>query len=147
MESVKTLVTSEGSDAAPQYVGVGHGWSWENSSSSKTVWKPNGERPFSRSNVHLVHCGETPDIMTLYRSLSKKLGLNPELYVNPEDYKRYLHAQFIQKRMFLVLDDVWKDKTFDSLNLAKGDRSVTLLTTRNLSLLEKTSPHISHKAY
>jgi len=65
--------------------------------------------------------------------------------VNPEDYKRYLHTQFIQKRVFLVLDDVWKDKAFDSLDLAKGDRSVTLLSTRNLSLLERASPHISQK--
>jgi disease resistance protein RPS2 len=65
--------------------------------------------------------------------------------VNPEDYKCYLHTQFIQKRVFLVLDDVWKDKAFDSLDLAKGDRSVTLLSTRNLSLLERASPHISQK--
>jgi agmatine/peptidylarginine deiminase len=47
--------------------------------------------------------------------------------------------------VFLVLDDVWKDKVFDSLDLAKGDGSVTLLTTRNLSLLERESPHISQE--
>ncbi len=45
--------------------------------------------------------------------------------------------------MFLVLDDVWKDKAFDSLDLAKGDGSVTLLTTRNQSLLERANPCIS----
>jgi disease resistance protein RPS2 len=45
--------------------------------------------------------------------------------------------------VFLVLDDVWKDKAFDSLHLAKGDGSVTLLTTRDRSLLERASPHIS----
>jgi disease resistance protein RPS2 len=47
--------------------------------------------------------------------------------------------------VFLVLDDVWKDKAFDSLDLAKGDGSVTLLTTRNLSLLERASPHIDQE--
>ncbi|CAM6015495.1 unnamed protein product, partial [Sphagnum balticum] len=47
------------------------------------------------------------------------------------------------KRVFLVLDDVWKDKVFDSLDLAKGKGSVTLLSTRNLSLLERASPEIS----
>ncbi|KAH8936898.1 hypothetical protein BDL97_17G110700 [Sphagnum fallax] len=87
--------------------------------------------------------GQTLDIMTLYLTLSKKLGLDPELYVNPEDYKRYLHTEFIQKRMFLVLDDVWQDKAFDSLDLAKGKGSVTLLTTRDQSLLERASPRIS----
>jgi len=47
------------------------------------------------------------------------------------------------ERVFLVLDDVWQDKTFDSLDLAKGKGSVTLLSTRNLSLLEGASPDIS----
>ncbi len=44
--------------------------------------------------------------------------------------------------MFLVLDDVWQDKAFDSLDLAKGNGSITLLTTRDLSLLERASPCI-----
>jgi hypothetical protein len=47
------------------------------------------------------------------------------------------------ERVFLVLDDVWQDKTFDSLDLAKGKGSVTSLSTRNLSLLEGASPDIS----
>jgi Leucine-rich repeat (LRR) protein len=47
--------------------------------------------------------------------------------------------------VFLVLDDVWQDKAFDSLDLAKGKGSVTLLTTRNLSLLERPSPQISQE--
>ncbi|CAM6009296.1 unnamed protein product [Sphagnum balticum] len=80
--------------------------------------------------------------MALYRTLSKKLHLDPELHANPEDYKRYLHTEFIQKRVFLVLDDVWKAKAFDSLDLAKGKGSVTLLSTRNQSLLKRPSPHI-----
>jgi hypothetical protein len=41
------------------------------------------------------------------------------------------------------LDDVWQDKGFDSLDLAKGKGSVTLLSTRNRSLLERATPHIS----
>jgi len=47
------------------------------------------------------------------------------------------------KRVFMVLDDVWQDKAFDSLDLAKGKGSVTLLSTRNLSLLKGASPDIS----
>jgi hypothetical protein len=49
------------------------------------------------------------------------------------------------ERVFLVLDDVWKDKVFDSLDLAKGKGSVTFLSTRNLSLLEGASPDISQE--
>jgi hypothetical protein len=81
--------------------------------------------------------------MALYRTLSKKLDLDPKLHANPEDFKRYLHTRFKQKRVFLVLDDVWKEKVFDSLDLAKGDGSVTLLSTRNQRVLEKASPNIS----
>ncbi|CAM6013288.1 unnamed protein product [Sphagnum balticum] len=49
------------------------------------------------------------------------------------------------ERVFLVLDVVWENKTFDSLDLAKGKGSVTLLSTRNLSLLEGASPDISQE--
>ncbi|CAM6012298.1 unnamed protein product [Sphagnum balticum] len=87
--------------------------------------------------------GRTPNIMAVYRTLSEELGLKPELNANPEDYKRKLHSQFRQKRVFLVLDDVWQDKAFDSLDLAKGKGSVTLLGTRDQSLLDRASPHIS----
>ncbi len=65
--------------------------------------------------------------------------------MNPEDYKLKLHSQFRQKRVFLVLDDVWQDKAFDTLDFAKGKGSVTLLTTRNQSLLERASPQISQE--
>jgi disease resistance protein RPS2 len=89
--------------------------------------------------------GQTPDIMALYWTLSKKLHLDPELHANQEDYKHYLHTEFIQKRVFLVLDDVWKDKAFDSLDLAKGKGSVTLLSTRNQSLLDRPTPRITQE--
>jgi hypothetical protein len=47
--------------------------------------------------------------------------------------------------VFLVLDDGWQDKAFDTLDLAKGKGSVTLLSTRNQSLLERASPQISQE--
>jgi Leucine-rich repeat (LRR) protein len=47
--------------------------------------------------------------------------------------------------VFLVLDDVWQDKAFDTLDLAKGKGSVTLLSTRNQFLLERASPQISQE--
>jgi disease resistance protein RPS2 len=143
VERVETLLTSEGSDAAPRYVGV-----WGMGGVGKTLLlqrldgSPKVKGHFQGAMFIWLTVGQTPDIMALYRTLSKKLGLDPDLYVNPEDYKRYLHTKFIQKRVFLVLDDVWQDKTFDSLDLAKGKGSVTLLSTRNQSLLERASPQI-----
>jgi len=146
VERVETLLTSEGSDAAPQYVGV-----WGMGGVGKTLLlrrvhestKAHGH--FQGAKFIWRTVGQAPDIMALYRSLSEELGLKPELNVNAEDYKLKLYNQFTQKRVFLVLDDVWKDKAFDSLDLAKGRGSVTLLTTRDRSLLERASPQISQE--
>ncbi len=63
--------------------------------------------------------------------------------MNPEDYKLKLYNQFRQRRVFLVLDNVWQDEAFDSLDLAKGKGSVTLLSTRFQSLLQRAIPCIS----
>jgi len=144
LKRVETLVTSEGSDAVPRYVGV-----WGMGGVGKTLLLQTlyGSREvqghFQGAEFIWLTVGQTPDTMALYQTLSKKLHLDPELHANPVDYKRYLHTQFIQKRVFLVLDDVWKNRAFDSLNLAKGKGSVTLLSTRNQSLLERASPRIT----
>jgi disease resistance protein RPS2 len=146
VERVETLVTSEGKNAAPRYVGVyGMGGVGITLLLQTLCQSPEVRGHFQGAEFIWLTVGQTPDIMALYRTLSKKLHLDPDLYTNPEDYKRYLHTQFIQKRVFLVLDDVWKDKAFDSLDLAKGDGSVTLLSTRNQSLLERASPQISQE--
>ncbi|KAH9550487.1 hypothetical protein CY35_10G074800 [Sphagnum magellanicum] len=143
VERVETSVTSEGSDAAPQYVGVwGMGGVGKTLLLQRVYGSPKVKGHFEGGMFIWLTVGLTPDIMALYWTLSAELGLEPELYVNPEDYKRYLHTQFRQKRVLLVLDDVWMDKVFDSLDLAKGDGSVTLLTTRNQSLLQRASPHM-----
>jgi disease resistance protein RPS2 len=143
VERVETLLTSEGRNAAPRYVAVcGMGGVGKTLLLQRVDGSPNVKGHFQGAEFIWLTVGQTADIMALYRTLSKKLHLDPELHVNPEDYKRYLHTQFRQKRVFLVLDDVWKDKAFDSLDLAKGKGSVTLLSTRNQSLLDRASPHI-----
>jgi hypothetical protein len=144
VERVETLVTSEGSDAATQYVGVqGMVGVGKTLLLQRLYGSPKVHGHFKEAKFIWCTVRQTPDIMALYRTLSAELGLKPQKNLNPEDYKLKLHSQFRQKRVFLVLDDVWKDKAFDSLDLAKGDGSVTLLTTRNRSLLERASPHIS----
>jgi hypothetical protein len=144
VERVQTLVTSEGSDADPQYVGVwGMGGVGKTLLLQRVYGSPKVHGHFKEAKFIWLTVGQTPDIMALYRSLSEELAREPELNLNPEDYKHKLCNQFRQRRVFLVLDDVWQDKTFDSLDLAKGKGSVTLLSTRNLSLLKRASPQIS----
>jgi len=142
-ERVETLVTSEGRDAAPQYVGVCGMGGVRKTLLQRVYGSPKVRCHFQEAKFIWCTVGQTPDIVALFRTLSEELGLKPELNVNPEDYKLKLHSQFRQKRVFLVLDDVWQDKAFDTLDLAKGKGSVTLLTTRNQSLLERASPQIA----
>jgi hypothetical protein len=146
LKSIVATVTSEGSDAAPRYVGVwGMGGVGKTLLLQRLYGSPKVHGHFQGAKFIWRTVGQTPDIMALYHTLSEELGLKPELYLNPEDYKLKLYNHFIQKRVFLVLDDVWKVKVFDSLDLAKGKGSVTLLSTRNQSLFKRASPYISQE--
>jgi disease resistance protein RPS2 len=146
VERAETLVTSEQSNADPQYVGVrGMG------GVGKTLLL---QRVYVSAKVHghfrgakFIWCtvGQTPDIMALYRTLSAELGLEPQKNLNLEDYKLKLHTQFKQKRVFLVLDDVWKEEAFKSLDLARGKGSVTLLSTRNQAVFDRSPRHITQQ--
>jgi Leucine-rich repeat (LRR) protein len=144
VEMVETLVTSKDSGAAPLHVGVwGMGGVGKTHLLQRLYGSTKAHGHFKEAKFIWCTVGQTPDIMALYRTLSAELGLKPQKNLNPEDYKLKLHSQFRQKRVFLVLDDVWHNKAFKSLDLAKGRGSVTLLSTRNLSLLERANPHLS----
>jgi len=146
VDRVETLVTSEGRKAAPRYVGVcGMGGVGKTLLLQRLYGSPKIRGHFQEAKFIWLTVGQTPNILALYRRLSEELGIKAESNANAEDYKLKLHSQLRGKRVFLVLDDVWKDKAFNSLDLAKGDGSVTLLTTRNQSLLERACPHINQE--
>jgi len=152
VERVESLVTSEQSDAEPQYVavrgmgGVGKTLLLQILYGSQKVhdhFRAVPKTPESQL-PKFIWCTVTqrPDMMALYRTFSAELGLQPEETVIPEYYKHKLFNHFKQRRVFLVLDDVWTVEAFNSLDLARGKGSVTLLSTRNHSLLDKISRQV-----
>jgi hypothetical protein len=86
VERVETLLTSEGKHAAPRSVGVcGMGGVEKTLLLQRVDGSPNIKGQFQGAEFIWLTVGQTPDIMTLYWTLSKKLHLDPELHVNPED--------------------------------------------------------------
>jgi Leucine-rich repeat (LRR) protein len=138
MERVEKLLTSAGSDASPCYFGV-----WGMGGVGKTfllrkVWESLKVRAhFQGATFIWLTVGQTPDILSLYRSISDDMGSKLHLHSNMVDYKQKLEIELTQKRVFLVLDDVWKHEDFDALDFGKGEGSVTLLTTRIESILQR----------
>jgi len=141
--SVEMLVTSETSEGFPLHVRVsGMGGVGKTLLLQRVYSSPKVRDHFKGAKFIWCTVGQTPDIMALYRTLSAELGLKPEKNLNQEDYRFKLYYLFWRERVFLVLDDVWKEEAFDSLDIAKGKGSVTLLSTRNLNLVERAVPHI-----
>jgi Leucine-rich repeat (LRR) protein len=138
LKMVETMVTSEGSDAAPRYTGVwGMGGVGKTLLLQRVYGSPNVRGHFQGANFIWLTVGKTPDVMALYWTLSAELGLQREKTTSAEDYKHKLYNHFKQRRVFLVLDDVWEVEAFDSLDLAMGKGSVTLLSTRDQSILHR----------
>jgi hypothetical protein len=74
VESVETLLTSEASDAAPRYVGVyGMGGVGETLLLQRVYESPKVDAHFQGAKFIRLTVGQTPDIMALYKSLSKEL--------------------------------------------------------------------------
>ncbi len=138
VERVEKLLTPAGSDASPCDVGV-----WGMGGVGKTLllrevyWSRKVRAHFQGATFIWLTVGQTPDILSLYRSISDDMGSKVHLHSNMVDYKQKLESELSRKRVFLVLDDVWKDEDFDALDLGKGEGSVTLLTTRIESILQR----------
>jgi disease resistance protein RPS2 len=138
VERVEKLLTSAGSDASPLYVGVlGMGGVGKTFLLRKVHGSPKVQAHFQGATFIWLTVGQTPDILSLYRSISDDMGSKLHLHSNMVDYKQKLESELRQKRVFLVLDDVWKDEDFDALDLGKGEGSVTLLATRIESILQR----------
>jgi hypothetical protein len=75
VERVETLVTSEGSGADPQYVGVwGMGGVGKTLLLQRVYGSPKVHGHFQGAKFVWLTVGQAPDIMALYHTLSAKLG-------------------------------------------------------------------------
>ncbi len=135
VERVEKLLTSAGSTSC---VGVcGMGGVGKTFLLQKVCESPKVQAHFQGAAFIWRTVGQTPDILSLYRSISGDMGSKLHLHSNMVDYKRKLERELSRKRVFLVLDDVWKDEDFDALDVCKGEGSVTLFATRIESILQR----------
>ncbi len=131
-------ITSSSIDADPRCVGV-----WGMGGAGKTLLAQIAynsrelRQHFKGGKLIWLTVSQTPNIKGLYDSLWRQLGLKPTCFAQREEYRTRLYNEFLRRRVFLVLDDVWKKGVLEQLDLAKGRGSVTLVTTRNQPVLKK----------
>ncbi len=131
-------ITSSSIDAEPRCVGV-----WGMGGAGKTllaqiVYNSREVREhFKVDKLIWLTVSQTPNIKALYDSFWRQLGLSAMSSVQQEEYRTRLYNEFLRRRVFLVLDDVWNKGVLEQLDLAKGRGSVTLVTTRNQLVLKK----------
>jgi hypothetical protein len=133
-------ITCSSIDAEPRCVGV-----WGMGGAGKTLLAQiaynNREvrQHFKGGDLIWITVSQTPNIKGHYDSFCRQLGLGPMKCAQLEEYRTRLYNEFLRRRVFLVLDDVWNKGVLEHLDLAKGRGSVTLLTTRNQPVLKKAA--------
>jgi len=131
-------ITSSSIDAEPRCVGVsGMGGAGKTLLAQIAYNSTEVREHFKGGELIWLTVSQTPNIKGLYDSFCRQLGLGPMSFAQLEEYKTKLYNKFLRRRVFLVLDDVWNKGVLEQLDLAKGQGSVTLVTTRNRPVLEK----------
>jgi Leucine-rich repeat (LRR) protein len=131
-------ITSSRIDAEPRCVGV-----WGMGGAGKTLLaqiaynSKEVREHFRGGKLIWLTVSQTPNIKELYDSLWRQLCLMKKSFAQLEEYRTRLYNEFLRRRVFLVLDDVWNIGVLEQLDLAKGRGSVTLVTTRNRPVLKK----------
>ncbi|KAH9549420.1 hypothetical protein CY35_10G019000 [Sphagnum magellanicum] len=131
-------ITSSSIDAKPRCVGV-----WGMGGAGKTLLAQIAynsrevREHFKEGKLIWLTVSQTPNIKGLYDSFCRQLGLMPMSFAQLEEYRTRLYNEFLRRRVFLVLDDVWNKGVLEQLDLAKGRGSVTLVTSRNQLVLKK----------
>jgi Leucine-rich repeat (LRR) protein len=135
--TLQQSITSGSIDAEPRCVGV-----WGMGGAGKTLlaqiaYNSREVRDhFKGGKLIWLVVSRTPNIKGLYDSFCRQLGLMPMNFAQLEEFRTRLYNEFLRRRVFLVLDDVWNKGVLEQLDLAKGPGSVTLVTTRNWPVLK-----------
>jgi Leucine-rich repeat (LRR) protein len=131
-------ITSSSIDAEPRCVGVrGMGGAGKTLLAKIAYNSRQVREHFKGGDLIWLTVSQTPNIEELYDSFCRQLGLKEMRVADLGEYRTRLYNEFMSRRVFLVLDDVWNQRVLEQLDLAKGPGSVTLVTTRNQPVLEK----------
>ncbi|CAM6040806.1 unnamed protein product, partial [Sphagnum compactum] len=136
--SLQQSITSSSIDAKHRCVGV-----WGMGGAGKTLLaqiaynSTEVREHFKGGKLIWLTVSQTPNIKVLYDSVCRQLDLKRMISGQLEEYRTRLYNEFLRRRVFLVLDDVWNKGVLQQLDLAKGRGSVTLVTTRNQPVLKK----------
>jgi len=92
---------------------------------------------FEGAKLIWLTISQSPNIKGLYDSLWRLLDLHLMNLVQLEEYRTKLYNEFSRRRVFLVLNDVWKEGGLEQVDLANGQGSVTLVTTTKPTCVEE----------
>ncbi len=80
---------------------------------------------------------QTPNIKGLYDSLWRELDLHLLNLVQLEEYRTKLYNEFSRRRVFLVLNDVWKEGGLEQFDLANGQGSIALVIAKKTNMCRR----------
>ena len=95
---------------------------------------------FGKDSIFWITVGRDASISSLYVRMREYAGVEMSCETPLEDQRTHLMNVFSNRRVLLILDDMWDNvyeykEMVEWLNVARGSGSVTLLTTRNLSIM------------
>jgi disease resistance protein RPS2 len=135
---LQQCITSGSVDAEPRWVTVWGMGGAGNTLLAQIAYNSSKVREhFKGGKLIWLTVSQTPNIKGLYDSFCRQLGLRPMSFAQLGEYRTRLYNEFLRRRVFLVLDDVWNKGVLEQFDLAKGRGSVTLVTTRNQPVLKK----------
>jgi Leucine-rich repeat (LRR) protein len=138
MRLQQSITSTSSTDAEPRCVGVrGMGGAGKTLLAQIAYNSRQVREHFKGGELIWLTVSQTPNIKGLYDSFCRQLGLKEIRVADLGEYRTRLYNEFLSRRVFLVLDDVWNQTVLEQLDLAKGPGSVTLVTTRNQPVLEK----------
>jgi Leucine-rich repeat (LRR) protein len=138
MRLQQSITSTSSTDAEPRCVGVrGMGGAGKTLLAQIAYNSRQVREHFKGGELIWLTVSQTPNIKGLYDSFCRQLGLKEIRVADLGEYRSRLYNEFLSRRVFLVLDDVWNQTVLEQLDLAKGPGSVTLVTTRNQPVLEK----------